>query len=92
VHLHAQFSGDIASMEALSVGKFKARSKEIQANAMKGMAIANALSSINQYVVCNLFFNKGIILSFGCLLFSTVRICNSINKLSILIRYIRLRL
>ena len=46
----AQFSGDIASMEALSVGKFKARSKEIQANAMKGMAIANALSSINQYI------------------------------------------
>jgi hypothetical protein len=43
----AQFSGDIASMEALSVGNFKARSKEIQANAMKGMAIANALSSIN---------------------------------------------
>jgi hypothetical protein len=34
----------------LSVGKFKARSKEIQANAMKGMAIANALSSINEYV------------------------------------------
>jgi hypothetical protein len=33
-------------MEALSVGKFKARSKEIQANAMKGIAIANALSSI----------------------------------------------
>jgi hypothetical protein len=37
-------------MEAVSVGEFKAKSKEIQARTMKGMAIANAFSSINQFV------------------------------------------
>ena len=46
----AQFDGKITSMEALSVGEFKAKSKEIQARTMKGMAIANAFSSINQFV------------------------------------------
>jgi hypothetical protein len=30
-------------MEALSIGEFKAKSKEIQAGVMKGMAIANAI-------------------------------------------------
>jgi hypothetical protein len=44
------FDGKIASMEALSIGEFKAKSKEIQASTMKGMALANAFSSVNQFV------------------------------------------
>jgi hypothetical protein len=37
-------------MEALSIGEFKATSKEIQARLTKGMAIGSALQSINQFV------------------------------------------
>jgi hypothetical protein len=46
----AQFDGNLKSMEALSIGEFKATSKEIQARVAKGMAIGSALQSINQFV------------------------------------------
>jgi hypothetical protein len=47
----AQFDGNLKSMEALSIGEFKATSKEIQARVAKGMAIGSALQPFHKYLL-----------------------------------------